>query len=103
MECGIAQVVPVGDTWSAECCIAVSQLLAERIITVHLVETLENGHTHAVDIKLSMGEYIGGEYNDHNSVRSVNLSFRKVKHDPHWAWLCNREPYQRHANRARNP
>lgn len=60
MECGIAQVVPVGDTWSAECCIAVSQLLAERIITVHLVETLENGHIHAVDIKLSMGEYIGG-------------------------------------------
>lgn len=89
MECGIAQVVPVGDTWSAECCIAVRQLLADRIITVHLVKTLENGHIHAVDIKLSMGEYIKGgwgvwgEYNDHNSVRSVNLSFRKVKHDPH--------------------
>lgn len=58
MECGIAQVVPVGDTWSAECCIAVRQLLAERIVTVHLVEALENGHIHAVDIKLSMGEYI---------------------------------------------
>lgn len=55
MECRIAQVVPVGGSWSAECCIAVRQLLAGRIITVHLVETLENGHIYAVDIQMSMG------------------------------------------------
>lgn len=55
MECSIARVVPVGGSWSAECCIAVRQLLADRIITVHLVETLENGRIHAVDLKLSMG------------------------------------------------
>lgn len=45
----------MGGSWSAECCIAVRQLLADRIITVHLVETLGNGRIHAVDIKLSMG------------------------------------------------
>ncbi|CAG12609.1 unnamed protein product [Tetraodon nigroviridis] len=56
MECSVAQVVPVGGSWSAECCIAVRQLLEDRIFTVHLVETLENGRIHAVDIKLSMGE-----------------------------------------------
>lgn len=45
----------MGGSWSAECCIAVRQLLEDRIFTVHLVETLENGRIHAVDIKLSMG------------------------------------------------
>lgn len=55
MECGIAQVVPVGGSWSDECCITVRQLLAGRIITAHLVETLENGRIYAVDIKLAMG------------------------------------------------
>lgn len=56
MECRIAEVVPVGSSWSAECCMAVRQLLAGRIITVHLVDTLENGRVHAVDIHLSTGE-----------------------------------------------
>lgn len=55
MECRIAKVVPVGGNWPAECCMVVRQLLAGRIITVHLVETLENGRIHAVDIQLSTG------------------------------------------------
>lgn len=57
MECRIAEVEPVGGSWSAECCMAVRQLLAGRIITVHLVDTLENGRIHAVDIHLSMGRW----------------------------------------------
>ncbi|XP_056882911.1 tudor domain-containing protein 1 isoform X2 [Takifugu flavidus] len=56
MECRIAEVEPVGGSWSVECCMAVRQLLAGRIITVHLVDTLENGRIHAVDIHLSMGK-----------------------------------------------
>lgn len=55
MECCIARVVPVGGSWSAECLISVRPLLAGKINTVQLVETLDNGRLHAVDIQLSMG------------------------------------------------
>lgn len=43
-------------SWSGECCIAVRQLLAGKIVTVRLVETVEDGRIHAVDILLSMGD-----------------------------------------------
>lgn len=56
MECRITGVVPVAGSWSGECCIAVRQLLAGKIVTVRLVETVEDGRIHAVDILLSMGE-----------------------------------------------
>nr|XP_020506867.2 tudor domain-containing protein 1 [Labrus bergylta] len=55
MECCIASVVSVGGNWSRECCMAVRQMLAGKIVTVKLVETLENGRIHKVDILLSMG------------------------------------------------
>lgn len=45
----------MGGSWTAECCMAVRKLLAGRIITVHLMDALENGRIHAVDIHLSMG------------------------------------------------
>lgn len=56
MECRITGVVPVAGSWSGECCIAVRQLLAGKIVTVRLVETVEDGRIHAVDILLSMGD-----------------------------------------------
>lgn len=55
MECRIAGVVPVAGNWSGECCMAVKQMLAGKTVAVRLVETLENGRIHAVDILLSMG------------------------------------------------
>ena len=55
MECRIAGVVPVTDSWSAECCLSVKRLLAGKTVTVKQEETLENGRIHAVDILLSMG------------------------------------------------
>lgn len=55
MECRITGVVPVSGNWSGECCIAVRQMLAGKTVTVRLVETLEGGRIHAVDILLSMG------------------------------------------------
>nr|XP_004567589.2 tudor domain-containing protein 1 [Maylandia zebra] len=58
MECRITGVVPVAGSWSGECCIAVRQLLAGKIVTVRLVETVEDGRIHAVDILLSMGKQL---------------------------------------------
>ncbi|XP_073345172.1 tudor domain-containing protein 1 [Pagrus major] len=58
MECRIAGVVPVAGNWSGECCIAVRQLLAGKTVTVKLVETLEHGRIHTVDILLSMGKQL---------------------------------------------
>ncbi|KAE8284044.1 Tudor domain-containing protein 1 [Larimichthys crocea] len=55
MECRIAGVVPVTGKWSGECCITMRQMLAGKIVTVKLVDTMENHHIHAVDILLSMG------------------------------------------------
>lgn len=56
MQCQIAGVVPAGGNWSIECCMAVRQLLASKITTVKLIETLENGYVHAVDILLYQGQ-----------------------------------------------
>ncbi|XP_045924899.1 tudor domain-containing protein 1 isoform X3 [Micropterus dolomieu] len=58
MECCIAGVVPVVDKWSGECCIAVKQLLAGKTVTVKLVDTLEDGRVHTVDILLSNGKQL---------------------------------------------
>ncbi|XP_047464892.1 tudor domain-containing protein 1 isoform X2 [Mugil cephalus] len=58
MECRIAGVVPVVDSWSGECCIALRQLLAGKIVTVKLLETVEDGRVHLVDILLSMGKHL---------------------------------------------
>lgn len=55
MECYIAGVEPVGGNWSAECSIALRNLLAGKTVTVNLVEKVEHSHIHAVDILLSMG------------------------------------------------
>lgn len=55
MECCISGVFPAAGNWSDECCIAVRQLLAGKSLRVNLVETLEHGCIHAVDILLSMG------------------------------------------------
>uniref|UniRef100_A0A8D3BWW7 Tudor domain containing 1 n=1 Tax=Scophthalmus maximus TaxID=52904 RepID=A0A8D3BWW7_SCOMX len=56
MECRIAGVVPSAGNWSGQCSIAVRQLLGGKAVTAKLVETLESGHVHAVDILLSMGK-----------------------------------------------
>ncbi|XP_019738951.1 tudor domain-containing protein 1 isoform X3 [Hippocampus comes] len=56
MECRVAGVEPLDGSWSAECCSAVKPLLAGRVVTVKLVETLKNVHAHAVDIELPMGK-----------------------------------------------
>lgn len=55
MECRITGVVPVAGSWSGECCFAVRLMLASKTVKVKLVETLEHGRTHAVDILLSTG------------------------------------------------
>ncbi|XP_074520237.1 tudor domain-containing protein 1 isoform X2 [Halichoeres trimaculatus] len=65
MECRIASVVPAGGNWSSECCLAVRQLLASKFRTVKLVETLENGYIHAVDIQLYQGKLLSSFLLEH--------------------------------------
>uniref|UniRef100_A0A671WVF3 Tudor domain containing 1 n=1 Tax=Sparus aurata TaxID=8175 RepID=A0A671WVF3_SPAAU len=65
MECRIAGVVPVAGNWSGECCIAVRQLLAGKTVTVKLVDMLEHGRIHTVDIQLSMGKQLSTFLLDH--------------------------------------
>ncbi|XP_049420220.1 tudor domain-containing protein 1 isoform X3 [Epinephelus fuscoguttatus] len=56
MECRVTGVVPVTDRWSGECCIFVKQMLLGKTVTVRLLETLESGRIHVVDILLSLGK-----------------------------------------------
>ncbi|KAI3365245.1 hypothetical protein L3Q82_010339, partial [Scortum barcoo] len=58
LECRVAGVVPVTGSWSGECCITVKQMLAGKTVTVRLVETVDHGRVHAVDILLSMGKQL---------------------------------------------
>ncbi|KAF6724964.1 Tudor domain-containing protein 1 [Oryzias melastigma] len=58
MECQIAGVVPVADSWSSECCMAARQLLSGKVLTIKLVDTLKNGYVHSVDIQLSAGKQL---------------------------------------------
>lgn len=71
MECRIAGVVPVAGNWSGECCIAVRQMLAGRSVSVKMVETLQCGRIHAVDILLSMGRLLYGVWKVENKYRFV--------------------------------
>ncbi len=59
MECRIAGVVPVTDNWSDECSMAVRQMLVGKMVTVKVVETLENGRIHVVDMRLYTGRLYG--------------------------------------------
>uniref|UniRef100_A0A3B4B491 Tudor domain containing 1 n=1 Tax=Periophthalmus magnuspinnatus TaxID=409849 RepID=A0A3B4B491_9GOBI len=55
IECCIAEVVPVADAWSGKCCIAVRMLLEGKTLTVKVLDIMQNGLVHAVDIMLSRG------------------------------------------------
>ncbi|KAM6963471.1 tudor domain-containing protein 1 [Tautogolabrus adspersus] len=66
MECCIASVVSADGNWSRECCMAVRQMLAGKIVTVKLVETLENGRIHKVDVLLSMGKQLSSFLLEHS-------------------------------------
>lgn len=59
MECCIAGVVPAAGKWSGNCCITVRQLFEGKMVTVRVLETLENGRVNAVDIELSQGRCLG--------------------------------------------
>lgn len=56
LECCIADVVPLAGTWSAESCIATSQLIEGKLMKVMFLGTKEHSHVHAVDILLSQGK-----------------------------------------------
>ncbi|XP_051925326.1 tudor domain-containing protein 1 isoform X2 [Hippocampus zosterae] len=71
MECRVAGVEPLDGSWSAECCSAVKPLLADRVVTVKLVETLKNGHAHAVDIELPMGKRLSSLLIDRGFVKKA--------------------------------
>lgn len=55
MECYIAGVRPLADNWTAECCIAIRQLIEGKAVTVKMSGAEERGHVYAVDILLSQG------------------------------------------------
>uniref|UniRef100_A0A8C7P5W2 Tudor domain-containing protein 1 n=1 Tax=Oncorhynchus mykiss TaxID=8022 RepID=A0A8C7P5W2_ONCMY len=53
LECSVAGVTPVTDSWMGVCCIAVRQLVAGKSLTLTVVDTPENDRTYAVDILLT--------------------------------------------------
>ena len=53
LECSVAGITPVTDSWMGVCCIAVRQLVAGKSLTLTVVDTPENDRTYAVDILLT--------------------------------------------------
>ncbi|XP_076007844.1 tudor domain-containing protein 1 [Genypterus blacodes] len=58
MECRVAGVVPVSDSWSGPCCTAVRQMVVGKSLTVSVVGVAGNGHIYAVDVALSSGKQL---------------------------------------------
>ncbi|XP_055006233.1 tudor domain-containing protein 1 isoform X2 [Boleophthalmus pectinirostris] len=65
IECCIAEVVPAADAWSGKCCIAVRQLLEGKTLTVKMLDSVDKGHVHAVDIVLSRGNTLSSFLLEH--------------------------------------
>ncbi|XP_070304236.1 tudor domain-containing protein 1 isoform X4 [Salvelinus sp. IW2-2015] len=53
LECSVAGITPVTDSWMGVCCMAVRQLVAGKSLTLTVVDTQENDRTYAVDILLT--------------------------------------------------
>ncbi|XP_055786772.1 tudor domain-containing protein 1 isoform X3 [Salvelinus fontinalis] len=53
LECSVAGITPVTDSWMGVCCMAVRQLVAGKSLTLTVVDTQENDRTYAVDILLN--------------------------------------------------
>ncbi|XP_072312993.1 tudor domain-containing protein 1 [Eucyclogobius newberryi] len=64
-ECCIAEVVPATAVWSGKCCITVRQLLEGKTVTVKVLDTVENGCVHAVDIVFSRGNTLSSFLLEH--------------------------------------
>ncbi|XP_028331268.1 tudor domain-containing protein 1 isoform X2 [Gouania willdenowi] len=71
MECYTARVMPMAETWSGEGCIAVSQMLGRKPVTVKMMDQQENEHVYAVDILLSMGMPLSTYLLDHGYAQQV--------------------------------
>ncbi|XP_041714209.2 tudor domain-containing protein 1 isoform X2 [Coregonus clupeaformis] len=72
MECSVAGITPVTDSWMGECCIAVRQLVAGKSLTLTVVDIQENNRTYAVDILLTPIGTVSQEGND--QLATVNNS-----------------------------
>ncbi|XP_067100599.1 tudor domain-containing protein 1 isoform X3 [Osmerus mordax] len=53
VECRVAGIEPVTDSWTEECIIAVKQLVAGKSLTVTVVDVQESDRVHSVDVLLS--------------------------------------------------
>nr|XP_046232521.1 tudor domain-containing protein 1 isoform X2 [Scatophagus argus] len=98
MECCIAGVVPVADKWSGECCIAVRQLLAGKIISVKLVETLEYSRIHAVDVLLSMGKQLSAFLIENGYAAKETISATPTEQEIHGMMSASLENFRRLSN-----
>uniref|UniRef100_A0A3B5BFI9 Tudor domain containing 1 n=1 Tax=Stegastes partitus TaxID=144197 RepID=A0A3B5BFI9_9TELE len=74
MECRIAGIVPVVDKWSGECCLAASQLITGKTVTVRLVETQVDSRVHVVDILLSMGKQLSAFLLEHGYAQEETVN-----------------------------
>uniref|UniRef100_A0A665VK44 Tudor domain containing 1 n=1 Tax=Echeneis naucrates TaxID=173247 RepID=A0A665VK44_ECHNA len=81
LECCIAGVVPLDGNWSAECCVAMRQLLAGKTVTVRPVGTVENGCVHTVNIQLSTGKQLSTFLLEHNYATKETVTATPTQQD----------------------
>ncbi|XP_023281805.1 tudor domain-containing protein 1 [Seriola lalandi dorsalis] len=98
MECRIAGVVPLDGNWTGECCIAVRQLVAGKTVTVKLIETLENGRIHVVDILLSMGKQLSTFLLEHGYATKEIVNATPTKQEIRAMMSVSLENFKRHSS-----
>uniref|UniRef100_UPI0037E92CC5 tudor domain-containing protein 1 n=1 Tax=Semicossyphus pulcher TaxID=241346 RepID=UPI0037E92CC5 len=98
MECRVAGVMSASDSWPGECCIAVRQLLAGKTVTVKLVETLENGRVHAVDVLLSTGKQLSTFLLEHGYAAEETVNIAPTEQEINAMVSASLENFKRRSN-----
>uniref|UniRef100_A0A4W5NFJ1 Tudor domain containing 1 n=1 Tax=Hucho hucho TaxID=62062 RepID=A0A4W5NFJ1_9TELE len=82
LECSVAGITPVTDSWMGECCMAVRQLVAGKSLRLTVVDTQENDRTYAVDILLTpIGKQLSTFLMDQGYAVRENVNKKRAEQD----------------------
>ncbi|XP_055085803.1 tudor domain-containing protein 1 [Periophthalmus magnuspinnatus] len=98
IECCIAEVVPVADAWSGKCCIAVRMLLEGKTLTVKVLDIMQNGLVHAVDIMLSRGNTLSSFLLEHEYAVKKTVNKTPTEQDINDMKNASMENFNCHSN-----
>ncbi|CAL8301439.1 unnamed protein product [Lota lota] len=99
-ECCVAGVMPVIGIWTGECCAAVKQLLAEKIVNLSVVGVMQSGRVHAVDFVVSsVGKRLSTFLVDRGYATQENVAAKRSENDIHFLVRASLENFKRRSTK----